>query len=93
MVLAGVVVLGFGWWPRLASGIGWTVMGVSSVIALFGKVLGVPDSVIDWTPLALTPELPGEAMDWGPVVLLTAVAAVLWIAGLRGFARRDLTGE
>lgn len=87
--LLGLAVLLVGLAPR-ALGLIWAYVTYVFVVGLFGAIL--PDGADALSPFAYTPQLPAEAMDWPPVIVLTAVAAVLVLAGLAAFRRRDVVG-
>jgi len=46
--------------------------------------------VMDLSPFTHTPKLPGSAVAALPLVILSAVAIMLTLAGLAGFRRRDI---
>ncbi|GAB3413683.1 hypothetical protein [Flindersiella endophytica] len=61
----------------------WVLVGI--VAALFG----LNQVVLDISPYAHVPKLPGGALTVTPLVWLTVVAAAPTAAGLVGFRRRD----
>jgi ABC-2 type transport system permease protein len=75
--------------PRISQA-AWLVLAYGVVVGLYGPVLGFPDWMGDLSPFAATPMLPAESLVAGPVVILIAVAAVLFAAGFAGFQRRDI---
>ncbi len=66
-------------------------MGLCLALGWIGPALDLPQPVMDISPFTHLPKLPGAAgMEWGPVVLLTAVAAALVAGGLAALRRRDM---
>jgi polyether ionophore transport system permease protein len=55
-----------------------------------GAILGLDQAILDISPFAHVPKLPGHAFTAMPLVWLTIVAAALGIAGLAGLRRRDI---
>ena len=90
MVLVGIAVLLFGWLPRLAISLTWGLLAAMWFVMLIGDALHLPAWVLDVLPFSATPYLPFAPMHWTPVVVMTAVAAVLVWAGVDRFARRDV---
>jgi ABC-2 type transport system permease protein len=88
-VTAGVAVLVFGWLPRAAP-IAWVVPVYAFLVGYLGKILQFPDWMNDLSPFGHVPQLPAQELESGPLIGLTAVAAVLLSAGLAGFRRRDV---
>lgn len=90
MVLVGVAVTLFGWLPRLAVALTWGLLAALWFVMLIGDALHLPAWVLDVLPFSATPYLPLDPMRWTPVVVMTAVAALLVWAGVDRFARRDV---
>ncbi|MEU8242369.1 ABC transporter permease [Actinoplanes missouriensis] len=84
-----VPVLGLGWWARAAAVAGWAVLGYCAVVELFADSFELPDWTQRASPFTHLPAAPLEAVTAGPLIVLTAVVAVLVAAGFAGFARRD----
>ncbi|MFJ7340998.1 ABC transporter permease [Streptomyces sp. NPDC101110] len=89
-VVGGVAVLLYGVLPRVALA-AWGVAGAVLLVGWVGPALDVPQAVLDVSPFGHLPKLPGGSMEWGPVVALTGLAAVLVAGGLAGLRRRDVT--
>jgi ABC-2 type transport system permease protein len=89
LVTALVVIL-FGAAPRLVTA-GWVLFGVFLLLGQFGPLFDLPQGLMDVSPYAHTPRLPGGDFSSTPVLALTAIAAALLIAGFYGFRRRDIT--
>ncbi|MFF3938374.1 ABC transporter permease [Streptomyces phaeofaciens] len=89
-VIGGLTVLLHGAAPRLAPA-AWGVAGAVLLIGWIGPALDAPQAVLDLSPFGHLPKLPGQAMAWGPVLVLSALAAALVAAGLAALRRRDMT--
>lgn len=88
-VVAGLTVLGLGWFPRLSRELAWGVVGVAWVIALFGSVLRIPARVLDRLPFAGV-ALPAVAPSLAFMVVVSLVALALLGLGVVGYRRRDI---
>jgi len=89
-VIGGLAVLLYGLLPRAAMA-AWGVAGAVLLIGWVGPALDAPQAVLDLSPFGHLPKLPGGEMEWGPVVVLLGLGAVLVAAGLAGLRRRDMT--
>lgn len=88
-VLTGIVVAVFGFAPRLVAA-GWAALVGFLLLAEFGPLLEFDQWVMDISPYAHVPKLPGADFTATPMVTLTVLAALLIAAGLAGFRRRDI---
>jgi len=88
-VLTAIVVALFGIVPRVTGG-GWVALVVFLILGEFGAVLGLSQGVMDISPFAHSPRLPGGDVAPAPLAWLCAVALVLGVAGFVGFRRRDI---
>jgi ABC-2 type transport system permease protein len=79
----------FGLVPR-ATVLAWIVVAYAALIGMFYGFLGLPDWTIDLSPFGHVPSLPAAEMSWPPMLVLTAIAALLIGVGAAGFRRRDL---
>ncbi|MEU3395975.1 ABC transporter permease [Streptomyces filamentosus] len=86
--LASVAVLLWGAVPR-AAGAAWGAAGLCLALGWIGPALDLPRAVLDLSPYAHLPRLPGGDVAWPPLLLLTALAAALTAAGLTALRRRD----
>ncbi|RFU40411.1 ABC transporter permease [Actinomadura logoneensis] len=89
-VVVGLVVLGYGLVPRLTS-LGWAVLVAFLLVGEMGPLLKLPRWVMDVSPFAHTPKLPGTSWSATPLLCMVALTAVLVAAGLWSFRRRDIT--
>ena len=89
-VLVGVTVALFGVLPRFAAFGGWAVLGTCVLIEEFGRPLQLDKRVLDLSPFAHVPNLPGRDVSAAPLAWLSLIAASLVAAGLLGLRRRDV---
>jgi len=87
-VIAGVTLALFGIAPR-ATVAAWGVLAACLALAELGPVLELSKSVIDLSPFARSPQLPGGTFTAAPL-WLAALAAAIAAAGLAGLRRRDV---
>ncbi|HET8643476.1 MAG TPA: ABC transporter permease [Pseudonocardiaceae bacterium] len=88
-VLTGIVVAAFGFAPRLVAA-GWVALVGFLLLAEVGPLLELDQWVLDVSPYAHVPKLPGAEFTTAPMIALTIVAGSLIAAGLAGFRRRDV---
>ena len=88
-VVAGIATLLFGVAPRVATA-SWGALGAFLLLGQIGPVLGLSPWVIDLSPFAHVPRIPGSPLTPAPLIGLAATAAVLTGAGLAGLRRRDI---
>ncbi|GGK02706.1 hypothetical protein GCM10010123_35830 [Pilimelia anulata] len=91
-VLAGVALAACGLLPRLAAGVAWGALGLCVLLSLVGALAGLDQWVLDLSPFAHAPRLPGGTAHAAPLLWLAGTAAALLAAGLAGLRRRDLAG-
>ena len=60
------------------------------LLAEIGPLIGLGQWILDISPFAHVPKLPGGEASAAPFVWLTLVAAAIAAAGLAGFRRRDV---
>jgi ABC-2 type transport system permease protein len=88
-VLTGITVAVFGLAPGMIMA-SWGVLVLFLVLGNLGTVLNLPQSMMNVSPFAHSPRLPGGSLTATPLVLLTLVAAALIAVGLSAFRRRDI---
>ncbi len=88
-VIVAIVVLGFGLAPR-ASAAGWAALVAFLLLGEFGPLFKLDQWVMDLSPFAHTPRLPGGPFSAVPLAWLVLLAAVLVAAGSIGLRRRDI---
>ena len=89
LIMGGLAMAIYGWWPRL-SAVAWVALGLALTFGLLGRLLELPQALLDLSPYTHMPALPTGDMRWAPVLVELAVAAVLVLLGVAGFRRRDV---
>ncbi len=91
-LIGALAVLLYGAIPTYA-GAAWAVAGTALALGWVGPALDLPQGVLDLSPFAHLPRLPGaQALSWAPLLTLTALAVAFTGAGLAALRRRDLAG-
>ncbi|MEV0901896.1 hypothetical protein [Actinoplanes sp. NPDC049802] len=86
----GAAVFAVGWVPRWAGPIG-SVPGVGGFLLLVvAESIAAPDRVRDVSPFAHLAPVPLAGIDLTASAVMLALAALLTVAGLAGYRRRDL---
>lgn len=87
-ILAGVVVLLFGWLPRWVP-LAWGVFVLALILGEFAPLWDAPQWVMDISPFVHSPRLPAPNASLGGLIPLGTAALVLFGVGLVGWRRRD----
>lgn len=88
-VVTGIVVAVFGVAPRLVP-LGWAALVAFLLLGELGPLLKLDQWIMDLSPFADVPKLPGSQPQTAPILALLLVAAVLVAVGLTSFRHRDL---
>jgi ABC-2 type transport system permease protein len=88
-VLAGLVVLFFGWLPRWVPVV-WGVFVVALVLGELGPLWDAPQWLMNISPFVHSPRLPAPDASLAALLPLTLVALALLVIGLLGWRRRDV---
>ncbi|MDA0170333.1 ABC transporter permease [Solirubrobacter taibaiensis] len=89
-VLAGLTLALFGAFPRGTTA-AWAALAIALALVELGPLADLPQTLVDVSPFAHSPQLPGGSLDAAPLAL-TALAAGLTAAGLAALRRRDVAG-
>ncbi len=93
LVIAGLAAALFGLVPRWSVGASWTALGFVVVMLLLGGTVQLSHWVLDISPFAHLPKLPGGTVNALPLVVLCVIAAALGAVGLVGLRRRDIVNS
>lgn len=88
-VVMGLGALLLGWAPRIAAW-SWALVGFAMIVAYFGGILDLPQSLMDASPFEHVPEQPAFDFDGRPLAWLSLVAVALSGVSLVGIRRRDV---
>ena len=88
-LMAGLAVLLVGVQPKLTALI-WAVFGYSFLVMYLGRAADLPEWTARITPFGNTPQLPVEEFKLLPLLLMTALAALLTAVGLWRYRERDI---
>jgi ABC-2 type transport system permease protein len=88
-LVVGIVVAAFGFVPRQIY-VGWVALTGFVLLGEFGPLFRLNHVVMDISPFAHVPKMPGGDLTVTPLLWLTAIAAGLIAIGLGGFRRRDV---
>lgn len=90
VLFLGLAVLTQGWRPSwTVSVIGFLAVGLY-LVELIGPALGWPTGVIDLSPYHHLALVPVESAAWTPIAVMLAIALGAGLAGMAGYAHRDL---
>jgi ABC-2 type transport system permease protein len=92
LVFAGVATALFGWAPRAAVPVTWTLLGLTLLVDLLGEFRLVDRTVMGLSPFVRTldPLTAGDGIA-PALVVLALLAGGLVAAGFAGLARRDVS--
>jgi ABC-2 type transport system permease protein len=88
-IVAGLTLVVVAFIPRMTAA-AWAILAAIVILGEIGPLLRLNQRVLDLSPFTHIPRLPGGAMDWTAVIVLTTLAAALAVLGLIGLRRRDL---
>lgn len=88
-VLVGIAVAVYGVAPRLVA-IGWGALVVFLLLGELGPMFGFDQWLMDFSPYAHVPKVPGSVVTTTPLLWLLVVAAAAVGTGLVGLRRRDI---
>lgn len=86
----GIVVALFGWLPRWAGPVGWTLLGFAVLETAFGEMLGLPDWLRSLNIFGHLAQYPAVSVEVAPVLWLTGIGVLGIAAGLVGWRHREV---
>lgn len=88
-VMVGLAVLLHGLVPKLTSFI-WLYVTFCFVVVYLGGLLKFPKWLMNLSIFEIVPKIPGEEMEFLPILILTIVAIIFIILGFIGYNKRDV---
>jgi ABC-2 type transport system permease protein len=88
-VMVGITLAIYGLAPRHLA-LGWISLAGFVVLAEVGPLVNLDQWIMDLSPFAHVPKLPGTAFTVWPEAALITIAAMLGGAGLIAFRHRDI---
>lgn len=89
-IMVAIALLAAAALPTWSTAIGWGALGVAFALGELGATVGLPDWLIDVSPFAHVPQLPGGTFTWTPSVVMLAIAAVVTLAAFVTYRQRDV---
>ncbi len=90
-IMVGLAIALDGLLPRWV-GASWAILAACVVVGFLGAILHLPLWLQDLSPFERVPQLPAASLTLVPLLVLSAIAAGLTLAGLGGLRRRDIGG-
>ena len=75
--------------PTWAPAIAWSLLSLTFAVGELGRTINLPERVIQLSPFAHVPNLPGGEWAWTPLLVTAAVAAAVTGAALAAYRVRD----
>ncbi len=88
-LMVGLTFALIGLFPRAAIA-AWGVLAGCFIIGFLGELLGLPGWLMDLSPFDQVPQLPAAHFNALPLIVITAIAGGLGMAGSAGLRRRDI---
>jgi ABC-2 type transport system permease protein len=88
-IFTGVTMALIGMAPE-QSVLAWGALIACGVLGQLGPILQLPEKVLQISPFANVPKLPGHELELLPLAILTLIAITLTAAGIWGYRRRDI---
>ncbi|WP_245721639.1 hypothetical protein [Nocardia crassostreae] len=89
-IIAAVATVAFGWLPKIAIALAWSLFAYCAVATLFTESFDLPDWFDEASLFAHTPLAPLEGVTAAPMLILLALGAAGIALGINGLRRRDL---
>jgi len=88
-VMISIAVLLVGAFPKI-SGVVWGYFGFVCFASFMGEVIGLPDWLLNLTPLKHVSQVLLVDIDYAPLIVMTVAAAVLTAVGFIFYRKRDM---
>ena len=88
MISVAILLIGIA--PKSAGAV-WGYFGFVFFASFMGEVIGLPEWLMGLSPMKYIPRIPFAELTFAPLAILTAIAAVLAVAGFIFYQKRDVT--
>ena len=88
-VIIGIAMLLIAYIPKMTKLV-WILLGLCFFVVYIGKILQLPEWLINFTPFGSIPKLPVDDFNISPLIILTIIAVVMFVVGFIGYRKRDL---
>lgn len=88
-VMIGIAMLLIAYIPKMTKLV-WILLGLCFFVVYIGKILQLPEWLINFTPFGSIPKLPVDDFNISPLIILTIIAVVMFVVGFIGYRKRDL---
>lgn len=89
LLFAGLYILLFGWLPKLAGAVAWTLFGFVAFMSWLAPMLKFDEWVYKLSPLEYVNAAPAEDIDVQPLLIMTAIALAMIVGGVMGWRSRN----
>ncbi|WP_105030643.1 ABC transporter permease [Arthrobacter ruber] len=90
LVFLGVALVVFVLLPALTVPLTWSLLGLATILGIFGGLIGLPEWIVDLSPFANSPVPAGDSVDWTGGVWMLVIAAAAITGGTVIAGRREL---
>lgn len=90
LAVVGLTLAVYGWAPRIAGMVGWTLVGYAAFMTNFGQLLDLPAVLHEFNVFSHLGQFPVEAVEWGPVLGLSVIGIGGLLLGFTGWRRREI---
>ncbi|MCL2491751.1 MAG: ABC transporter permease, partial [Coriobacteriia bacterium] len=89
LVMLGIAMVLIGLFPRFTS-FTWVYLGYSFIVIYFGSLVDLPEWLTQLSPFGFIPQLPTDDFKIFPLMVLVALALLMFVVGFIGYAHRDM---
>lgn len=91
-LMIGISMLVIAYIPKMTKLI-WIFLGLCFFVAYIGKILQLPEWLINFTPFGSIPKLPVDDFSIIPLIILTIITIAMSVAGFIGYRKRDIISK
>jgi len=88
-VMIGIAALVIAYIPKMTKLV-WSFLALCFFVVYIGKILQLPDWLIEATPFGSIPKIPIEDFNIVPLIILTIISIIMFVFSFVGYRKRDL---